>query len=42
MFLPLKIFFLVMYSKFGVNLYDELGSRRAIIGGKVLRTRDLL
>jgi hypothetical protein len=35
MFLPLKIFYIGMYSKLGVNLCDELGSWHTTIGGKV-------
>jgi hypothetical protein len=42
MFLPLKIFYLVMYSKFGANLCGELVSRRMINGGEVHCTCDLI
>jgi hypothetical protein len=41
MFLPLKFFYLGMYSKLGANLCGELGSWRTTTGGKVQRTMDL-
>jgi hypothetical protein len=41
MFLPLKIFYLVMYSKFGANLFGELVSRPTITG-EVHCTCDLI